>query len=78
MLNLGFLGMSDTTITVRCAPDEESGKYAIGEVALINVIDDEEYVSSTGVAFRKDEMPREVRKSRDKARRDAKKSKKED
>ena len=61
-----MFGRKDFQLTVRMAPEDESGRYAIGEVALINIVDDEEYVTSAGVAFRKDHMAPDVRRKRDK------------
>lgn len=72
-----MFGRKDYKLVARMAPQEESGRYAIGEIALINVVDDEEYVTSTGVAFRKDHMAPEVRRTREKTAR-AEKSKSED
>lgn len=63
-----MFGFRDVDVTVRMAPEEESGRYAIGELAFINTVDDEQYVTSAGVAFRKDHMTPDVRQARDKAR----------
>lgn len=62
-----MFGRKDYQLTVRIAPEDESGRYTIGEVALINTVDDEEYVTAAGVAFRKDHMTPDVRRKRDKA-----------
>ena len=61
-----MFGRKDYQLTVRVAPEDESGRYTIGEVALINTVDDEEYVTAAGVAFRKDHMTPDVRRKRDK------------
>jgi len=63
-----MFGFRDVDVAVRMAPEEDSGRYAIGEIAFINTVDDEEYVTSAGVAFRKDHMTPDVRRTRDKAR----------
>ena len=62
-----MFGRKDVDFAIRIAPEEESGNYAIAEVAFINIVDDEEYITSAGVAFRKDHMTPDVRKKRDKA-----------
>ena len=72
--NFTMFGRKDYKLTARIAPQEESGKYTIAEVALINTVGDEEYVTSAGAAFRKDEMTAEVRRAREKAHKDSQKS----
>ena len=62
-----MFGRKDYRLTARMAPEEESGRYSIGELAFIQTVDDEEYVTSAGVAFRKDHMAPDVRKKRDAA-----------
>ena len=37
-----MFGRKDYRLTVRMAPEDESGRYAISEVALINTVDDED------------------------------------
>ena len=64
-----MFGRKDYRLTARMAPEDESGRYTIGELALINTVDDEEYVTAAGVAFRKDHMTPDVRRARDKAAR---------
>lgn len=60
-----FFGYSNRHLDFRMAPSKESGKYAIAEIAIRDVIDDEEFVTAAGVAFRRDEMSDEVRRRRD-------------
>ena len=69
-----MFGRKDYQLTVRMAPEDESGRYSIGEVALINTVDDQEYVTSAGVAFRRDHMTPDVVRARDKAQKAARKS----
>lgn len=45
---------------------ESHGNYHIGELAVINAVDDTPYVTSVGVCARRDDMPRQVRNLRDK------------
>jgi len=69
-----MFGRKDVELVVRMAPEEDSGRYAIGEIGFVNTVNDEEYVTSVGVAFRKDHMTPDIRKSRDKDRKAARKS----
>jgi len=61
--------------------DAAHGTYVIGEVALCEKIDDTEYSTSTGMSFRRDTVPQDVRrdkKIRDKAAKQAKSSENSD
>jgi hypothetical protein len=69
-----MFGFRDVDVTVRMAPEDESGSYAIGELAFINTVDEQEYVTSAGVAFRRDHMTPDVVRTRDKARKASRKS----
>lgn len=60
-----FFGFSDRHLDVRVAPRDESGKYAIGEIAIRDHIDGQDYVTSVGIAFRRDEMSDQVRRRRE-------------
>ena len=67
-----MFGRKDVEIAIRMAPEEEAGRYAIGELAIINTVDEQEYVTSAGVAFRRDHMTPDVVRSRKKARKASK------
>jgi len=67
-----MFGRKDYQLTVRMAPEDESGRYAIGELAFINTVDEQEYVTSAGVAFRRDHMTPDVVRARKKARKASK------
>ena len=69
-----MFGRKDITLTARVAPDTDSGKYAIAELAFIQTVDDTEYVTSAGVAVRKDDMPKDVKAVREEARKARKKA----
>ena len=69
-----MFGRKDVDVVVRMAPEDESGRYAIGELAFINTVGDDEYVTSAGVAFRRDHMTPDVVRTRNKARKAARKS----
>lgn len=60
-----FFGYSNRHLDARIAPSKDSGRYAIAEIAIRDIVDDEEYVTSAGVAFRRDEMSDSVRARRD-------------
>ena len=63
-----MFGRKNLDLVVRMAPEEESGRYAIAEIGICSTVDDEEYVTSAGLAFRRDHMPTDVRRTRDEAR----------
>ena len=69
-----MFGRKNLDLVFRMAPEEDSGRYAIAEVGIVNSVDDEDYVTSAGLAFRKDHMTPDVRKSRDAAAKAARKS----
>ena len=60
-----FFGYSNRHLDARIAPSKDSGRYAIAEIAIRDIVDDEEFVTSAGVAFRRDEMSDAVRARRD-------------
>ena len=62
-----MFGRKNVNFVFRMAPEEESGRYAIAEFGIVNSVEDEEYVTSTGLAFRRDHMPTDVRRARDEA-----------
>ncbi len=62
-----MFGRKNLSFVARMAPEEESGKYAIAEIGICDSVNDEDYVTSAGLAFRKDHMTPDVRKARDKA-----------
>ena len=63
-----MFGRKNLDLVVRMAPEEESGRYAIAEIGIVNHVNDEDYVTSAGLAFRRDHMSTDVRRTRDEAR----------
>lgn len=69
---MGFklFGRGDVEVQVRRSEAvhvDEGGTYHIGEVALVNTVDAEDYVTAAGIAVRKDPMDREKRAARKEA-----------
>jgi hypothetical protein len=66
---MGFklFGRGDVEVQVRRSEAvhvDEGGTYHIGEVALVNTVEDEAYVTAAGIAVRKDPMNRDQRAAR--------------
>ena len=69
---MGFklFGRGDVEVQVRRSEAvhvDEGGTYHIGEVALVNTVDSENYVTAAGIALRKDPMNRDKRVARKEA-----------
>ena len=69
---MGFklFGRGDVEVQVRRSEAvhiDEGGTYHIGEVALVNTVDAENYVTAAGIALRKDPMNRDKRVARKEA-----------
>ena len=69
---MGFklFGRGDVEVQVRKSEAvhvDEGGTYHIGEVALVNTVDAEDYVTAAGIALRKDPMNRDRRVARKEA-----------
>ena len=67
-----MFGRKNLDLVLRMAPEEESGRYAIAEIGIVNTVDEDDYVTSAGLAFRRDHMPTDVRRVRDEARKEEK------
>ena len=65
MINIQFGPTRTLKTRVTEASTTDGGTYTIAELALIDTVSDQEYVTALGGAFRRDEMPADVRTMRD-------------
>ena len=65
MLNIQLTPTRSLKTRVTEAATTEGGTYTIAELAFVDTVSEHEYVTALGGAFRRDEMPADVRTMRD-------------
>ncbi len=65
MINLQLTPTRSLKTRVSEATTTTGGTYTIAELALVDTVKEQEYVTAVGGAFRRDEMPADVRTMRD-------------
>lgn len=65
MINIQFTPTRTLKSRVTEATTTNGGTYTIAELALVDTVNEQEYVTALGGAFRRDEMPVDVRTMRD-------------
>ena len=65
MINIQFGPTRTLQTRMTEATTTSGGTYTIAELALVDTVKEQEYVTALGGAFRRDEMPSDVRTMRD-------------